>query len=113
MTYTASTSNLCNTKYYIDNGNMRHKLATTDSVSDLGVRFNSKPAFPDHINEKVNKAYSILDIIKRHFIHLDSNSFVLLYKAMVRSHLDYANSVWCPYKKEDIAIIEKVQKKTY
>jgi len=51
------------------------------------------------MNEKVNKAYSILGIIKRHFIHLDNESFVLLYKAMVRPHLEYANSVWCPYKK--------------
>jgi len=27
---------------------------------------------------------------------------------MVRPHLEYANSVWCPYKKCDIEIIEKV-----
>ena len=25
-------------------------------------------------------------------------------------HLEYANSVWCPYKKGDIEDIEKVQK---
>jgi len=57
----------------------------------------------DHINEKVNKAYSILSIIKRNFIYLDTNSFVLLYKAIVRPHSEYANSVWChcPYKKAD------------
>ena len=30
---------------------------------------------------------------------------------MVRPHLEYANSVWCPYKKGDIEIIEKVQKR--
>jgi len=30
---------------------------------------------------------------------------------MVRLHLEYANSVWCPYKKEDIETIEKVQKR--
>ena len=30
---------------------------------------------------------------------------------MVRPHLEYANSVWCPYKKGDIAGIEKVQKR--
>ena len=65
----------------------------------------------DHINDKVNKAYSILSIIKRNFIHLDINSFVLLYKAMIRPHLEYAYSVWCPYKKGNIEIIEKVQKR--
>jgi len=49
---------------------MSYELATTDSVSDLGVRFDSKLAFLGHINENVNKAYGILGIIKRNFIHL-------------------------------------------
>jgi len=89
---------------------MRYKLATADSVSNLGVRFDSKLSFMDHIHDKVNKAYGILGIIKRNFIHLDINCFVLLYKAMVGPHLEYAKSVWCPYKKGDIEIIEKVQK---
>jgi len=30
---------------------------------------------------------------------------------MVRAHLEYANSVWCPYQKRDITEIEKVQKR--
>jgi len=30
---------------------------------------------------------------------------------MVRPHLEYANSVWCPYKKGDIEIIENIQKR--
>jgi len=30
---------------------------------------------------------------------------------MVRSHLDYCSSVWVPYKKGDIELIEKVQKR--
>jgi hypothetical protein len=33
----------------------------------------------------------------------------MLYKAMVRSHLEYAVTVWYPYKKGDIKTIEKVQ----
>jgi len=45
MTHTASISNLRNTNYYIDKGNVRYELATADSVSDLGVRFDSKIIF--------------------------------------------------------------------
>jgi len=30
---------------------------------------------------------------------------------MVRPHLEYANSVWCPYNLGDIKEIEKVQKR--
>jgi len=38
---------------------------------------------------KVNKAYSILGFIKRNFVHTGKESFVLLYKSMVRSHLQF------------------------
>ena len=41
---------------------------------------------------------------------MNKDTFILLYKAMVRLHLEYANSVWHWYKKGDIAGIEKVQK---
>ena len=44
---------------------------------------------------------------------MDKTTFILLYKAMVRPHLEYANAMWCPYKKGDIKRIEKVKKKTY
>ena len=42
---------------------------------------------------------------------MDDTSFILLYKSMVRPHLEYANFVWCPYKIGDIKEIEKVQKR--
>jgi len=82
-----------------------------DSVSDLGVRFYFKLCFSGHVNEKNSKAYSVLGVIKRNFIYIDKNTFSVLYKAMVRLHLEYANAVWCPYKKDDIERIEKVQKR--
>jgi len=44
-------------------------------------------------------------------MHTDSRTFIMLYKAMVRPHVEYANSVWSPYKKGDIEAIEKVQKR--
>jgi len=42
---------------------------------------------------------------------VDKDAFVLLYKASVRSHLEYGNTVWSPYKQYLIEEVEKVQKK--
>ena len=53
----------------------------------------------------------MLGIIKRNFIHVSSNTFILLYKSRVRPYLNYANSVWHPYKVGDIEDIETVQKR--
>jgi len=35
----------------------------------------------------------------------------MLYKALVHSHLEYANAVWSPYKKGDIYVLEGVQRR--
>jgi len=53
----------------------------------------------------------MIGIIKRNFKYLEKDAFINLYKAMVRSHLEYAVSVWSPRYKKDIEIIEKVQRR--
>jgi len=83
--------------------NQSHPLEKLNSIVDLGVHFDSNLTFRDHISEKINKAYSVLGIIKRNFI----------YKATVRPHVEFANFVWCPYKLGDIKEIEKNPKEGY
>jgi len=45
---------------------------------------------------------------------MDEHSFTLnlLHKSMVRPHVEFANSVWCPYKTGDLKEIKKIQKRT-
>jgi len=70
----------------------------------------SKLSFNEHIYEKVNKSYSILGLIKKSFTHANEAAFIMLYKSIVRSHLDHAHSIRSPHKQYLIEEIEKVQK---
>ena len=98
-------SNIIKYDYFIENEIIERAYIN----NRLGVVFHQQLKFGLHIREKVNKAYARLGIIKRNFKCMSIEVFCLLYKAMVRSQLEYANSVWNPHSKEDIEIIEKVQ----
>jgi len=41
---------------------------------------------------------------------MDEHTFILLYKSVVHPHVEFANSVWCPYKTGDLKEIQKIQK---
>ena len=43
------------------------------------------------------------------YIRTLADIFKLLFKSLVRPHLEYASSVWCPTLNMDIASLEKVQ----
>jgi len=43
-------------------------LAQTDQIKDLGILLDERLSFRDHINDKINKAFSMLGIIKRQVI---------------------------------------------
>jgi len=87
--------------------NQLFPLEKVKSMVDLGVRFDSNLTFRDHILEKINKAYSVLGIIKRNFVYMDEH------KSMVRLHVEFANSVWCLYKIGDLKEIEKIQNESH
>jgi len=61
-------------------------LARLDKIN-IGVYFDAKIEFKDHIHEKINKAYMMLGLINRNFKHMSIPTSVALYKSMVRSHL--------------------------
>ena len=50
-------------------------------------------------------------VIRRIFKHLDERTFITMYKTLVRTHLDYASSVWFPYRKRHIELTEGVQRR--
>ena len=78
---------------------------------DIGVNFDNKLKFSDHIAVCVKKANQKLGIIKRSFEYLDKDIFLRLYKSLIRPTLEYASVVFSPFFKKDIVAIESVQRR--
>ena len=106
---TIRNNNIREIKYSMTLNNSIFPLDTIEKQNDLGVIIDTKLSFDDHINRAVKKATKMTKIICRTFQFLDKDTFLPLYKTMVRTHLDYAKAVWYPYKKHIIAI-ENVQR---
>ena len=100
-----------NRQYQLNLEGKEHKLESTQEEKDIGLTIDSGLTFEKHINGKVNKANSICALIRRTYMNLDKETFLPLYKALVRSHLEYANTVWSPYKQKFIDAIENVQRR--
>jgi len=52
MSFAANISNVCTTKYYIEEDKILHEIVKLESFKDLGVTFDSKLDFGEHIKEK-------------------------------------------------------------
>ena len=98
------------------NSNHNYNLGRSDILAkncekDLGVLIRDDLKFSTHVTQAVNKAESALGVLRRFVISRDKKIFLNLYKSLVRPHLEYATTVWNPYLKRDIQLIERVQKR--
>ena len=96
--------------YYITVDGKSVKLETTTSEKDLGVYIDPNLTFVDHINTTVSKARSLSGLINYTITFKSSDIMIPLYKAFIRPVLEYANSVWYPYLRKFINMIERVQR---
>ena len=103
-------SKLPKATYSLNTDETQPTLRETFKENDIGVIDNSL-SFEDHINEKIKKSNKVLRVIRRTFITLDKNTFPLLYKSLVRPHLEYANQCWAPHLMRHIEAIENVQRR--
>ena len=84
-------------------------IEKVESEKDLGVIIDNKLTFTKHINCKIKIANRNLGLIFRTFTCIDKDIFLNLFKSLVRPHLEYASTVWCPVFKKDRVAIENVQ----
>ena len=97
--------------YLMDKEGYKHELKKVEFEKDIGVITDQKMDFEYHIAEKVKKANQIMGTIRRSFKYMNEEMFVILYTSLVRPHLEYASSVWRPYKIKYIEQLETVQRR--
>ena len=97
--------------FYFNAAEKKSLLATTKNEKDIGVIIDEKLLFRDDINARVNKGNQIMGAIRRAYEYLDEQNFKLLFKGLVRPHLEYAAPVWKPAYKKDITSLENVQRR--
>lgn len=87
-------------------------IERVDSICDLGVTIDAKLKFNDHVGATVAKSFAALGFIRCHAADFtDVYALKTLYCSLVRSIVEYAVPVWCPYYTTHILAIERVQKK--
>ena len=88
------------TSYYLTNATISSfvPISKVSHVKDLGVHIDENPNFEKQVAEFTKEANGILASIKRTIKFINSDTFKLLYKSLVRPILELTGSVCNPYK---------------
>lgn len=86
-------------------------ITEVDQYKYLGVTFNNRFTWSDHISLTCSAALRKLWFLKRKLRKAPANTKLLAYNTIVRSKLEYAAVVWDPHTKKDIMNLERVQRK--
>ena len=89
------------------------QLNQTSLEKVLGIHVDHQLEFREQAAAATSKAsrIGILAVICQSFALLDESSLPLMFRAMVRPYLEYANSILGPFNWEDQRRIEKVQRR--
>ena len=88
-----------------------HILNSVNDVTDLGVTYDCRLSFLQHIVNIVTKAHSRANLIVRCFVPKNVSSLLPTFTVFVRPILEYCSVVWNPHLIKDINAIEKVQRR--
>ena len=99
-------------KYFLDNsGSTPYELEESMLERDLGVLITNDYKVHQQVINVCGKANRIIGMLKHTFVSRDLSIWSKLYKTYIRPNLEFAVSAWYPYKKQDINLIEKIQRR--
>jgi len=94
-----------------DNAEIKIKMSQVEFVKDLGILFDKKLNFSEHVDKIVAGASCLVGLIRCSIHSLNKQNFGVLFKTLVRPKLKYNNTVWNPQTKHDCIKIESVQRR--
>ena len=78
---------------------------------DLGLTISADMKVSEQCAIAAAKGNQILGLIRRNIVYKEKELIIPLYKTIVRPHLEYCIQAWRPYRKKDIDILERVQRR--
>ena len=87
-----------------------NNIPEVSSSKDLGVHFNDKANFSDHIQIKSSKAKQMAGYILRTFMIRNPEPLMMLFKTLVLPHIEYCCIIWNPYLQKEINMLEQIQR---
>ena len=87
-------------------GSYYRQLAKRERCRSL-VTSDLKPSV--HCGKAAAKTSSVLGLIQRHFKYIKKESFLILYKAYIRPHLEYCVQSWSPSLVKDITCLQHIR----
>ena len=78
----------------------------TVKEKDLGVTINDNMKVSEQCRIAASKGNQVLGMIRRNITYKENSLIVHLYKAIVRTRLEYCIQAWRPYLRKDIDMLE-------
>ena len=107
VVHVSRSKKIIETDYYLHG----HKLESVKSTKYLGVTLSNDGEFHEHLGNVANSGNKMLGFIRRNLKVNSKSVKEMAYKMLVRPKLEYAATVWDPYKQDQILNIEKVQRR--
>ena len=77
----------------------------------LGLTISADMKVSEQCGIAAAKGNQIIGLIRRNIVYKEKELIIPLYKTIVRPHLEYCIQAWRPYRKKDIDMLERLQRR--